>query len=78
MVAYGSIGDPDQFQGYKNTLLKLQAADPQAHYDIAIAASRLEDMQTARLHAEKAREMGYSLALLRADPDIAASGAPLD
>lgn len=75
LVACGSIGDSDCFQSYKNRVLEVSATNPQAQYDIAVSASRLEDMETAKLHAQRARELGYSVALLRADPDIAASGA---
>ena len=75
MVAYGSVGDSNHFRSTKDALLELNATDPQPHYEIAVAASRLGDMETARLHAKKAHELGYVVAWLRADPDIAASGA---
>ena len=75
IVSYGSIGDTDKFQSLKITLLGMVESDPQPHYDIAVAASRLGDLETARFHAEKAQELGYPLAFLRADPDIAISNA---
>ena len=78
MVAYGSVGDSNNFQNSMKTLLELNATDPQPHYEIAVSASRLGDIATARLHAEKAHEMGYPVAWLRADPDIAVSGASFD
>lgn len=78
MVAYGSIGDSVRFERFKNRVLEVTVADPQNQYDIAVAASRLGNMETARLHAEKARKLGYPVALLRADPDIAASAASFD
>ena len=78
VVAYASIGDSDRFQRFKNRLLEVSATDPASHYTVAVSASRLEDMETARLHAEKARELGYPIALLRADPDIEAAGTSLD
>ncbi len=75
VVAYGSIGDSVRFEKFKNRVLEVSETDPQAQYIIAVAASRLGDTETARLHAEKAHELGYPVAWLRADPDIAASGA---
>jgi serine/threonine-protein kinase len=78
MVAYGSISDSDRFEILKNRVLELAPNDPQIRYDIAVTASRIEDMESARLHAEKALELGYPVALLRADPDIAVSGASFD
>ena len=78
MVAYGSIGDSVRFETLKNRVLALAENDPQIRYDIAVTASRIGDMETARLHAEKARELGYPVALLRSDRDIATSGASFD
>jgi len=78
LVAYASIGDSDRFQSFKNRVLEVSATDPQAHYSVAVSASRLEDMETAKLHAQRARDLGYPVAILRADPDIAASGASFD
>ena len=78
MVAYGSIGDSVRFESFKNRVLEVSETNPQVQYDIAVAASRLGAMETARFHAEKAHEFGYPVALLRADPDIAASGATFD
>lgn len=74
VVSYGSIGDKEGFQNSKVILLGVNQTDPQPHYDIAVAASRLGDPETARLHAEKARELGFPLAFLRADPDIVVLG----
>ena len=75
MVGFGSVGDMANFQICKNSVLKMHGSDPQSQYDIAVAASRLGEMEIARVHAEKARELGYPVALLKADPDISASGA---
>lgn len=80
MVAYGSVGELDNFLDTKGVLLKVPGgdSDPQSHYDIAIAASRLKQMPLARLHAKKAHDLGYPLVLLKADPDIAASGVSFE
>lgn len=74
VVGYGSTGDAENFQSSKTALLDLVPTDPQPHYDIAVAASRLGDMEMARMHAEKAFELGYPVAFLNADPDIALTG----
>jgi tetratricopeptide (TPR) repeat protein len=78
MLAYASVGDLDRFRSTRNTLLELGAASAETHYSIAVSASRLVDMKTARLHAKKAYELAYPSALLRADPDISASGVSID
>jgi len=78
MVAYASVGDSGRFQSTQSTLRKLNTTNPETHYGIAISASRLGDMETSRLHAKKAFDLGYPVAFLRADPDISASGASFD
>ena len=78
VIAYGSVGDFARFQIAKTRTLDLYATDPFTHYDIAVAASRLGDMETARLHSEKALNLGLPVAWLRADPDIVATGASFD
>jgi len=70
MVAYASIGDSTSFERAKERVLDLYATNPYTHFDIAVGAARLEDLDTARIHTEKARELGYPEALLKADPDI--------
>lgn len=78
MVAYASIGELANFQMTEKRLRDLADGDPQTHYDIAVATSRLGNLERARSHAEIALQLGYPIELLRADPDIAASGATFD
>lgn len=78
MVAYASVGDSDRFESTRSTLLELDVANAETHYSIAVSASRLARMEAAKLHAKKAYGLGYPVALLRADPDISASGASFD
>lgn len=78
MVAYASIGESDRFYSLKDRVLEYAPADPQNHYDIAVGASRLGDSDAARHHASRAKELGFALALLEADPDIRASGVSFE
>ena len=78
MVAYASIGDSERFQSFKNGILEVSATDPQIQYSVAVSASRLGNMEASKLHAQRAYDLGFPGAPLRADPDIAASGASFD
>ncbi len=78
MVAYASIGDLSNFQARERRLRDLAEEDPQTHYDIAVSTSRLGNLERSQLHAKIALELGYPIELLRADPDIAASGATFE
>lgn len=75
MVSAASLGDVDAYLRAKKKLAEKWGSDPQTQYDFAIAASRLGEMEVAQNHARQAYELGYPVAFLRADPDIAASGA---
>lgn len=77
LVAGASTGDRESYQRAKQKSLEMWAGDPQVHYDLAVSASRLGDMSAARASARQARDLGYPPALLRADPDISASGVDL-
>jgi len=74
MVSAASIGDMDAYQKTRQKMIDSWGSDPQTQYDFAIAASRLGEMGVAQEHARNAYELGYPVALLRADPDIAATG----
>lgn len=78
MVSYASLGDSVRFADFKNRLLELYEANPQTHYDISVAASRLGKIKMSKVHAERSLELGYPLSFLKADPDIAASDAWFD
>ena len=75
MVAGASVGDTETYQRFRQKMLENWATDPQTQYDFAIAASRLGDTEIAREHAQQARELGYPVALLQADPDISPTAA---
>ena len=74
MVSAASIGDMEPYQKTRQKMIDNWGSDPQTQYDFAIAASRLGEMGVAQEHARNAYELGYPVALLRADPDIAATG----
>jgi tetratricopeptide (TPR) repeat protein len=74
MVAGASIGDIETYENAKSKMLKDWAGDPQTQYDFAITASRLGELESSREYALKALELGYPVAFLEADPDIAATG----
>jgi len=78
VVAYASIGDSENHKRTLDILNGLNTTDPATQYDIAVAASRLGDLAMSRRHAKRALELGMSIAQLRADPDILASGASFD
>jgi len=74
MVSAASIGDMEAYQKARQKMIDSWGSDPQTQYDFAIAASRLGEMGVAQEHARNAYDLGYPVALLRADPDITASG----
>jgi tetratricopeptide (TPR) repeat protein len=74
MVSAASIGDMEPYQKTRQKMIDNWGSDPQTQYDFAIAASRLGEMGVAQEHARKAYKLGYPVALLRADPDITATG----
>lgn len=74
MVSAASIGDMEPYQKTRQKMIDNWGGDPQTQYDFAIAASRLGEMGVAQEHARNAYKLGYPVALLRADPDIAATG----
>lgn len=78
LVAGASAGDLESYRRAKDRTLEMWSGDPQAHYDIAVAASRLGEMAAASDAARQALDLGYPVALLRADPDISASGVEFD
>ena len=75
LVSYASIGDRESFAKWEEGFLATGPDDPQVLYDLAVATSRLGDMETSREYAREAVDAGYPVALLNADPDIRASGA---
>jgi tetratricopeptide (TPR) repeat protein/TolB-like protein len=75
LVSYASIGDRESFAKWEEGFLAKSPDDPQVLYDLAVATSRLGDMETSREYAREAVDAGYPVALLNADPDIRASGA---
>jgi tetratricopeptide (TPR) repeat protein len=75
MIAGASVGDIETFERARQKMFDKWATDPQTQYDFAISSSRLGEMTDAQEHARTALELGYPVALLKADPDIAASGA---
>jgi hypothetical protein len=74
LVAGASVSDLETYQKAKQKMTENWASDPQAQYDFAIAASRLGEMAERKNYATKAYELGYPVALLKADPDISATG----
>jgi tetratricopeptide (TPR) repeat protein len=74
MVSAASIGDMEPYQRTRQKMIDNWGSDPQTQYDFAIAASRLGEMRVAQEYARNAYKLGYPVALLRADPDIAATG----
>lgn len=74
LVGYASIGDEEAYRALADKLVAGRSGDPQALYDLSVAASRIGDMDTAREFAQKTFESGYPRAFLIADPDIQASG----
>ena len=75
LVSYASIGDRESFAKWEEGFLATGPDDPQVLYDLAVATSRLGDMETSREYAREAVDAGYPVALLNADPDIRALGA---
>ena len=75
LVSYASIGDRESFAKWEEGFLATRSEDPQALYDLAVATSRLGDMEASRAHARKAVDAGYPVVFMNADPDIRASGA---
>ena len=75
LVSYASIGDRESFAKWEEGFLATGPDDPQVLYDLAVATSRLGDMETSRAYAREAVDAGYPVAFLNADPDIRASGA---
>ena len=75
MVATASVGDTETYQRFRQKMLENWATDPQTQYDFAIAAARMGETEIAREHAQQARELGYPVALLQADPDISPTAA---
>jgi tetratricopeptide (TPR) repeat protein/TolB-like protein len=75
LVSYASIGDRESFAKWEEGFLAKSPDDPQVLYDLAVATSRLGDMETSRAYAREAVDAGYPVAFLNADPDIRASGA---
>ncbi|MBT8048308.1 MAG: tetratricopeptide repeat protein [Xanthomonadales bacterium] len=75
LVSAASVGDVERYERARQKMIEKWESDPQTQYDFAIAASRLGEMEMAQDHARQAFELGYPVAFLRADPDIAASGA---
>ena len=75
LVSYASIGDRESFAKWEEGFLATGYEDPQALYDLAVATSRLGDMEASRAHARKAVDAGYPVVFMNADPDIRASGA---
>jgi tetratricopeptide (TPR) repeat protein/TolB-like protein len=75
LVSYASIGDRESFAKWEEGFLAKSPDDPQVLYDLAVATSRLGDMETSREYAREAVDAGYPVAFLNADPDIRASGA---
>ena len=74
MVSAASIGDMEAYQKARQKMIDSWGSDPQTQYDFAVAASRLGEMGVAQEHARNAYDLGYPVALLRADPDISATG----
>lgn len=77
IVAYGSIGDSEGLESKIQALLELSNTDPQDHYDIAVAYSRLGNPELSSQHANMAIELGYSSSYLMADPDLAGAEVSL-
>lgn len=65
----GSFADAQQLIG---TALTLAPTDPYAHYYDALVRTRMGDTESAIDRLETAVEMGYSRALIRAEPHLAA------
>ena len=78
VVASGSLGDERQLEEFLRRGLSVASNDPQVHYDGAVAYSRIDKPEIASEHAIKARELGYPLAVLEADPDIRIVGVTLE
>jgi len=74
LIAYASIGDNEGYLEFQSRMIAERSTDPQGLYDLAVAASRIGDMDASREFALKALEGGYPKAFLTADPDIRASG----
>ena len=77
LVGYASVGDHDSHLEFQGRIAAERWRDPQALYDLAVAASRIGDMDGSREYAVQAFRGGYPRALLVADPDIRASGVSL-
>ncbi len=75
LVAYGSLGDSAHVASTLQTVLLLDAADSQIHYDAAVAFARLQNRELSSAHIDKAIELGYPLALIEADPDLRGGAA---
>jgi tetratricopeptide (TPR) repeat protein len=75
LVSYASIGNVEEHGVRQAAYLANRHGDPQAFYDLAVASSRLGDMDAARDFARMSLDAGYPAPLLNADPDIQASGA---
>jgi len=70
IIAYGSLGYQDQLETILQEASDASNSNPQFHYDVAIAYSRLGESQLARQHATMAEEQVYPSAWLAADPDL--------
>lgn len=70
LVAYGSLGNETLMSEILTSLMEASPNDPQAHYNAAVAYARIGNTELAQEHANHAIEFGYSMALLKADPDI--------
>lgn len=77
LVGYGSIGDAMAHGALQAEIAAERSGDPQTLYDLAVAASRIGDMDASREFAIQAFEGGYPRAFLMSDPDILASGLSL-
>ncbi|MDH3334932.1 MAG: tetratricopeptide repeat protein, partial [Gammaproteobacteria bacterium] len=64
LVSYASIGDRESFAKWEEGFLATGPDDPQVLYDLAVATSRLGDMETSRAYAREAVDAGYPVAFL--------------
>ncbi len=70
VVAAGSLGNETQLENYLRKSLEQAEGNPQVHYDAAVVYSRLGNLEHARKYALEAKNLGYPIELLKADPDI--------
>ena len=70
VVAASSIEDVALFQETMESLLRVADEDPQSHYCIAVAFTRLNNPEMAKPHIQLALERGWPEVFIEADADL--------